>query len=378
MFGGWARRLRGTSYLGWASKARPTLMKAEPPEAYLLTRLGKRRADSSDSDEVVLHGGSLPRKCLPALIDKLSTSIDSLNTLRIAIPMNIHHLELFYYVARHGGVSAAARRIPYGIQQPAISAQVIQLEDDLGTPLFHRRPFQLTSAGEELFRFIEPFFGGIDAMGRRLRGATEVRLRIGAPETIHREYLPLLLQTMRTRQPGLTFTLFSGRLSQIEEKLLTQEIDLGIAPLEGKRPEGIRHRELLRLTMALLVPKASKLRSADSLWKRDRLQESLITLPPDEPTCRRFQQELQKRGVEWFPSLELNSQELVGRYVMEGFGIGLVLLPPGVAAPAGTRALPLTDFPQVSYGALWLGTLSAFQQTILQEIQNMADAMHAP
>src|SRR6478735_1849988 len=95
--------------------------------------------------------------------------------------MNIHHLELFYYVARHGGVSAAARRIPYGIQQPAISAQVIQLEDDLGTPLFHRRPFQLTKSGEELFRFIEPFFGGLEQMGSKLRGGTEVRLRIGAP-----------------------------------------------------------------------------------------------------------------------------------------------------------------------------------------------------
>src|SRR5204863_7156301 len=86
------------------------------------------------------------------------------------LAMNIHHLELFYYVARHGGVSAAARRIPYGIQQPAISAQIIQLEDHLGTTLFHRPPFQLTKAGEELFRFIEPFFGGIEEMGRKLRG----------------------------------------------------------------------------------------------------------------------------------------------------------------------------------------------------------------
>jgi DNA-binding transcriptional LysR family regulator len=39
--------------------------------------------------------------------------------------VNIHHLELFYYVAKHHRVSAAARHIPYGIQQPAISAQVL-------------------------------------------------------------------------------------------------------------------------------------------------------------------------------------------------------------------------------------------------------------
>lgn len=289
--------------------------------------------------------------------------------------MNIHHLELFYYVARHGGVSAAARCIPYGIQQPAISAQVIQLEDDLGTPLFHRRPFQLTKAGEELFRFIEPFFGGIEAMGRDIRGDATARIRIGAPETIQREYIPRLLQTMRTRHPTLSFTLFSGRLSQIEAKLLAHEIDLGIASLEGKRPEGMQHCELLRLTMVLFVPKNSKLRSADALWQQDRLKDCLISLPPDDPACRCFQQELQKRHVEWFPGLELNSQELITRYVAEGFGIGLGILPPGAPAPAGTRVLPLNDFPRVPYGALWLGTLSPFQRTVVEEVRRMATAI---
>ena len=37
---------------------------------------------------------------------------------------NLHHLELFYHVARHGGITAAARSMPYGIQQPAISGQI--------------------------------------------------------------------------------------------------------------------------------------------------------------------------------------------------------------------------------------------------------------
>ena len=289
--------------------------------------------------------------------------------------MNIHHLELFYYVARHGGVSAAARRIPYGIQQPAISAQVIQLEDDLGVSLFNRRPFHLTAAGEELFRFIEPFFGGVEGLGQQLRGSAEVRLRIGAPETIQREYLPLLLQRLRALQPRLSFSLFSGRLPAIEAKLLAQEIDIGIAPLEGKRPEGMQQRELLRLSMALLVPSKSKLRSAEVLWNRGRVMEPLISLPPDEPTCRRFQQELQKRSVEWFPSLELNSQELVARYVAEGFGIGLVLLPPKATASTGTRILKLGDFPGVPYGALWMGRLSPLQTIVLAETEKIAGEM---
>src|ERR1039458_6525254 len=61
--------------------------------------------------------------------------------------MNVHHLELFYYVARHGGIMPAVRNIPYGIQQPAVSAQVAQLEEFLGVTLFQRRPFSLTPPG---------------------------------------------------------------------------------------------------------------------------------------------------------------------------------------------------------------------------------------
>ena len=75
--------------------------------------------------------------------------------------MNIHHLELFYYVARFGGITEAVRNMPYGIQQPAISGQVAQLEEHLGVTLFHRRPFALTAQGEKLYKFIQPFFSKI-------------------------------------------------------------------------------------------------------------------------------------------------------------------------------------------------------------------------
>ena len=289
--------------------------------------------------------------------------------------MNIHHLELFYYVAKHRGVSAAARLIPYGIQQPAISAQIIQLEDNLGTTLFHRRPFQLTKAGEELFQFVEPFFAGIDHVAKRLRGGAEVILRIGAPETIQREYLPRLLKTMRKRLPELKFILVAAGLEQVEAGLLAQTIDLGIAPLVHRRPEGMKQKELVCVPMALMVSKNSKVTSADDLWQQDRITAPLITGPADSAVCRLFQIELQKRKAEWFSSLELNSQELIARYVAEGFGIGLVLVEPGAAAPAGTRLLPLRGFPTVPYGLLWIGVLSPLQKVFCQEAQAVAAAL---
>src|SRR5438094_6303462 len=95
----------------------------------------------------------LPIRGWPALASGPATVTVTRQSVGI---MNIHHLELFYYVARHGGISEAVRNIPYGIQQPAVSAQIIQLEESLGVTLFRRRPFSLTGPGDKLFRVIQP------------------------------------------------------------------------------------------------------------------------------------------------------------------------------------------------------------------------------
>jgi hypothetical protein len=72
--------------------------------------------------------------------------------------------------------------------------------------------------------------------------------------------------------------------------------------------------------------------------------------------------------VEWFPSLEVPNQELIGHYVSQGFGAGLILAAnPGSTAPAGTRRLVLTDFPSIPYGALWLGSANELQRAFVDE-----------
>src|ERR1019366_5888135 len=98
--------------------------------------------------------------------------------------MNIHHVELFYYVARHGGISRAVRHIPYGIQQPAVSSQILRLEEDLGKRLFERNPFRLTAEGVALFEFARPFFENLDAVAGRLRQTAPPQLRLGASELV--------------------------------------------------------------------------------------------------------------------------------------------------------------------------------------------------
>ena len=133
-----------------------------------------------------------------ALIDKNRCDIERIN-------MNPHQLELFYHVAKLKEVSRAARQMPYGIQQPSVNAQVNALERDFGVALYERRSFKLTSAGEELFRFVEPFFGRIAQVREKLQGAA--RIRLGASPIIFRDYLPPVIEAVRRRFLGLNMIL---------------------------------------------------------------------------------------------------------------------------------------------------------------------------
>jgi len=282
--------------------------------------------------------------------------------------LNIHHLELFYYVARHGGISEAVRNMPYGIQQPAVSAQVLQLEDHLGVTLFQRRPFSLTPSGSKLFQFIRPFFEGLGEVEDELRGDS-LQLRMGGSGILLRDHLPELLLNVRRRFPRLKLSLREGHRPLLEAWLRDQELDLAVTVLDGKSPTGLNSKPLLELPLVLLVEKQSKIKSADDLWRQDPIDEALICLPPTETIPRQFQQELARKGLEWMPRIEVSSLPLIETYVSYGYGVGLYVDIPRYAYSSKIRVLRLNDFAPVVLGALWPGKITPVIQAFLEEIQ---------
>jgi DNA-binding transcriptional LysR family regulator len=284
--------------------------------------------------------------------------------------MNIHHLELFFYVARHGGISRAVRHIPYGIQQPAVSSQIRQLELDLGARLFDRSPFRLTPEGAELYAFVQPFFENLDAMGARLRQRSTPQIRIGAPELVLREYLPSVMKLLHEHHPQVRLSLQSGFSPQMEAWLVDRQIDLAIVPLEGRPPPKLQCLRLLRVPLVLLVHRKSKWKSAAELWTRGRIEEPLITLPAIEVISRMFKKGLQRRGIEWSATIEASSLELVTQYVADGQGIGVNVNIPGVIKHPRVRVLPLDDFAPMEVAALWHGQPGPLLRSILEQGQH--------
>jgi DNA-binding transcriptional LysR family regulator len=308
------------------------------------------------------------------LIDTFNGIIDCFNDAHPAA-MNVHHLELFYHVAKAGGVSAAARCMPYGIQQPAISAQILQLEDSLGKVLFHRRPFQLTAEGETLFAFVEPFFSGLPNIAEKLRGGADHGLRIACPEVVQRDYLPTLLSAVRATTPDFHFSLHSGRIDEIKTQLRAGKIDLGLATSIGPEQEGIHYHELLRMKLALILPENAPQSSAGEILGLDRIDLPLITLPQGEPAVIAFQEELQKRKIEWYPMLELASLDLVARFVSGGHGAGLVFDIPGSPLHGELKMLELPNFPEVGFYALTSGPRLPMADRVIREAERVISWM---
>jgi DNA-binding transcriptional LysR family regulator len=279
--------------------------------------------------------------------------------------MNVHHLELFYYVARHGGIMPAVRNIPYGIQQPAVSAQVAQLEEFLGVTLFQRRPFALTPPGEKLYEFIQPFFSNLDRMAEEFQGGQARHFRIGASTIILRDHLPKLLQGVQKKFPSLKVSLREGYPAQLEELLVKDEVDLVITLIERKPPAGFQSEVLMELPLVLLVEKKSPLKSAEELWQRDKIADSLICLPTRERLTRSFLGRLTELDVDWFPTVEASSVDLVETYVANGLGVGVGVAVPHRPLPDNVRALPLAGFPPALIGALWRGKKSSLLEAFL-------------
>ena len=166
-----------------------------------------------------------------------------------------------------------------------------------------------------------------------------------------------------------------GYQPQLEQWLDRQEIDLAFTLLNQKGPGGSKTQRLLELPLVLLVEKSSKLHSPEDLWQRDKIEEPLVALPANEMLCKVFQQELSRRGLDWFPSIEVSSLNLVETYVARGYGIGLSLALPQAKPNPALRQLLLRDFPTVTIGALWSGKPTALTTAFVEAAQKHVKAL---
>ncbi len=296
--------------------------------------------------------------------------------------MNVHHLELFYYVAKYEGITAAVKKMPYGIQQPAVSGQVLQLEAELGVKLFNRRPFALTPEGEDLYDYLYPFFSRMKMVEEHLKGELKSHLRICASASVLRHHLPDVLEQMKLKNPELKLSLREVEPSAIHSNLMNQQADIAISVVHGKLTEGMKAIELLRLPLVLLVPKTIKVKTLQDLIEDDpegkgkRAKIPLVGLPQHETLQQIFQKKIGEMDLQWDVSVEVNSLDVIQSYVSRGFGAGISVAIPGLQDNIqGCNIIPLDDFPPLVIGAIYQGNLKPIAEQFLNETHLYAETL---
>lgn len=292
--------------------------------------------------------------------------------------MNVHHLELFYYVAKYEGITSAVRKMPYGIQQPAVSGQILLLEKELGVKLFNRRPFALTPEGERLYDFAYPFFSRLSEVEEQLKGERSRHLRIAASAAVLRNHLPDLLSELRVGLPGMRLTLLESEPTDVHSLLVNQKVDIGVTVLHGRAAEGLRSCELLKLPLAFHVPAGEKVKSWDDLLKDDDWQKGkvgrfpLIGLPSHEILSKMMQEEFSALNINWPVEVEVSSLDTVTEYVSRGFGVGVGIAIPGDKPIKGVRTIVPKGFSPMVVGAMWQGQLKPIAETFLEAAKTRA------
>ena len=145
--------------------------------------------------------------------------------------MDIRLLEYYLAVAKQGNITRAAEQLH--VTQPTISRQLMDLEENVGTPLMIRgkRQVTLTEAGvlfqqraEEIVALMEKTLRDVSDLDDLLGGTVS----IGCVETRASRMLAKALKGFSAQYPKVQYDLYSGIGDDIREKLDQGELDFGI------------------------------------------------------------------------------------------------------------------------------------------------------
>ncbi|MFE0423720.1 LysR family transcriptional regulator [Streptomyces sp. NPDC058953] len=190
--------------------------------------------------------------------------------------MDLRQLHYFRTVARHQHISRAAEELR--IAQPSLSRVIARLEDELGTPLFHRegRRIRLNQYGAVFLRHVDRALSELDDGRRALRDAREEGLGQVAVACETLLTIAHLLGGFRTAYPRAETRLFQSNAEEMERRLRAGEVDFCVAsqPLAGARLATV---ELLREEVLLAVPLGHRLDGRDSVTVREIADEPFVT-----------------------------------------------------------------------------------------------------
>jgi DNA-binding transcriptional LysR family regulator len=264
--------------------------------------------------------------------------------------MDFDQLRTFLEIVRLKSFSKAAQTCYR--TQPAISAQVRQLEQELRSELFERfgSRISLTTAGrifavyaEQMLELRKRAQDAIAELETNPRG----ELVIAANEATCIYILPKVFSEFRRLFPAVQLQLDRSYSGRVVEAVMENAADFGLTqlPVEEKRLQvvSVHHDEI-----QLIVPARHRLAHQASVSPADVVEDYLL-LPKAGKTRARLNEWLELVEDQIQVSMELDSTEMMKRFVMAGLGISFLALSNcrEEIAAGKLRALPLAPEPMI-------------------------------
>ncbi|WP_439510024.1 LysR family transcriptional regulator [Marinimicrobium koreense] len=144
--------------------------------------------------------------------------------------LNYHHLYYFWRVASEGKLTRVAEQ--QHVSQSALSAQIRQLEERMGKPLFERRnrKLVLTEAGRQVFNYAEVIFTKGEELESLISRGIEPEqqtIRIGMLSTMSRNFIESFIEPLLARnERDVSFSLHAMGMTNLLNGLARHELDV--------------------------------------------------------------------------------------------------------------------------------------------------------
>ena len=302
------------------------------------------------------------------------------------INLTLRQLRYFEALARQGHFGRAAEAC--SISQPALSMQIREMEEVLGSDLVERgaRQVRLTSFGEEVLHRARDILRSVDElsdMARAARGSLSGRLRIGVIPTIAPYLLPAIIARLTEANSDLDIHLRETVTPKLIRELEEGRLDTAIVALPVSEPS-LTEVDLFSEDFVLVRPGAD---AGKPVPNPETLREMRLLLL-EEGHCFRDQALSFCYAGQAAPRELLDGSSLSTLVQMVGAGIGVTLIPEmAVAVETRSAHVAIARFngaqPSRRIGMVWRRT-SPLSKPLMQvaEIVRSAGlaqrAGHAP
>jgi DNA-binding transcriptional LysR family regulator len=296
------------------------------------------------------------------------------------------HLRILDYVsevARLGSIRRAAERL--NVTASAVNRRIADLEEELGAPLFERRPrgVRLTAAGEVFVHYLRRQNGEVERMKSQiedLKGLRRGTIRIACSQALALEFLPRQIAEFRKSYPLVSFEVRVVDHELAMAALATYDVDLVVVFRPAFLPN---FQPLMTLEQKLVVLMARD----HPLAKRKQLRLSdcavyPVALPQRSIGGRQLLDEaLARRRLTFNIGAESNSFELLRGLVIHAgllsFQIQIGAVPPANRFGLVSRDIDGRDVPRAN---LVIGRLrernlpiatAVFAESLIRKLENI-------